>query len=149
MSMFTKKTNFKAMKADDVVAAYRKNVLIFWICHGLTAVILVGVAVALLMQKITLFNAALSAFFLVVLNYLLYVGRTYQYHMLNQIMNQYCDPVKAEKVFQKLHDSKVKKNHSLINIARAQCYQGKFAEALDTLQKVSRPKPDCILVFLY
>ena len=28
--MFTKKTNFKAMKADDVVAAYRKNVLIFW-----------------------------------------------------------------------------------------------------------------------
>ena len=149
MSMFTKKTNFKAMKADDVVAAYRKNVLIFWICHGLTAVILVGVAVALLMQKITLFNAALSAFFLVVLNYLLYVGRTYQYHMLNQIMNQYCDPVKAEKVFQKLHDSKVKKNHSLINIARAQCYQGKFAEALDTLQNVSRPKPDSILVFLY
>ena len=147
--MFTKKTNIKPMKADAIVAAYRKNVLVFWILHALTVVVLIGIAVAVLTQKMTLINAAFSAVFMVILNYLFYIGRTYQYHMLSQVLNQCCDPVKSEKVFRALYESKIKKNISLLNVARAQYYQGKFQQALDTLQNVTRPKADSIDVFVY
>lgn len=147
--MFTKKTNFKPMKADAIVAAYSKNVLVFWVVHALTVIGVLVVAALLLTQKITVINAGFSGIFLVALNYLLYAGRTYQYQMLNQILNQNCDPVKSEKVFQKLYDNKVKKNLSLLNVARAQYYQGKFQEGLDTLQNVSKPKADSIQIFVY
>lgn len=147
--MFTKKTNFKPMKADTIVASYGKNVLVFWVLHALTVVGVLAIAALLFMQKITAINAAFSALFLVVLNYLFYAGRTYQYQMMNQILNQYCDPVKSEKVYQKLYENKVKKNTSLLNVARAQYYQGKYQESLDTLQNVSKPKSDSIQIFLY
>ncbi len=147
--MFTKKTNFKPMKADTIVASYGKNVLVFWVLHALTVVGVLVIAALLFTQKITAINAAFSALFLVVLNYLFYAGRTYQYQMMNQILNQYCDPVKSEKVYQKLYENKVKKNISLLNVARAQYYQGKYQESLDTLQNVSKPKSDSIQIFLY
>lgn len=147
--MFTKKTNFKPMKADAIIADYRKNVLIFWVLHALTVVGVLILAALLLTQKLTPINAAFSGLFLVALNYLFYAGRTYQYQMLNQILNQTCDPVKSEKVFQKLYDNKVKKNLSLLNVARAQYYRGKYQESLDTLQNVSKPKADSIQIFMY
>lgn len=147
--MFTKKTNFKPMKADTIVASYGKNVLVFWVLHALTVVGVLAIATLLFTQQITAINAAFSALFLIVLNYLFYAGRTYQYQMMNQILNQYCDPVKSEKVYQKLYQNKVKKNTSLLNVARAQYYQGKYQESLDTLQNVSKPKSDSIQIFLY
>ena len=48
--MFTKKTNFKPMKADAVVSAYKRNVLILWVLHALTVVAFFVAAAFLVMQ---------------------------------------------------------------------------------------------------
>lgn len=147
--MFTKKTNFKPMKADAVVSAYKRNVLILWVLHALTVVAFFVVAAFLVMQKITLFNAFLSVMFLCVLNYLFYTGRRIQLHLLTNILNVNCDPVKFEKVFRKLSEARVNRGVCQLNIARGQYYAGKFEEALATLDAMARPKDNSMQIFLY
>ncbi len=147
--MFTKKTNFKPMKADDVVSAYKKNVLIFWVLHALTGVGAVVAAVLLLLQRITIVNAAFTIVFLVVLNYLFYTMRRIQLHLLNNILTNNCDPVKFEKVFQKLLEARANRDLCQLNIARGQYYAGKYEKALETLEAMARPKDNSPQIFLY
>lgn len=147
--MFTKKTNFKAMKADAVVSAYKKNILFFWILHALDAAAMVGVVIAFFLQKISVTNALFTGMFLCILHYLFYTGRKLQLHMLNSILNNCCDPVKSEKVFTKLLKAGVNRTICQLNIARAQYYKGDFQEALQTLQAMPRPKEGTLQIFLY
>ncbi|MGI5894137.1 MAG: hypothetical protein ACOX6P_06035 [Candidatus Merdivicinus sp.] len=147
--MFTKKTNFKAMKADAILSAYKKNILIFWVLHALTVVGAVIVAVMFFTGKSTITSSFFSVVFLCVLNYLFYTGRKLQFHMLNQVLNNNCDPIKFEKIFRGLEHSGMNKVDCQLNIARGQFYAGKPQEALDTLLAMPRPKEGTLQIFQY
>lgn len=147
--MFTKKTDFKAMKADAIVSAYRRNILIFWILHLLTLGVLALIAFAFFQKKLDLFNAVFAVVLVGIVNYIIWICRKVQLHYLANITNKSCDPVKAEKVYRQLLKSGVNRTTCLLQIARAQYYSGSFEEALATLQSMPRPREKSTDLLLY
>ncbi len=147
--MFTKKTDFKAMTADAIVSAYRRNVLIFWVLHFLTLAVLGFIVVSFVQKKLDLFNAIFAVILLCIVNYMIWIGRKVQLRYLTNITNKSCDPVKSEKVYRQLMKFGVNKTTCLLHIARAQYYSGKFEEALATLQSMTRPKEKTTDLMLY
>ena len=147
--MFTKKTDFKSMKADQIIASYKRNVLIFWILHVLSVPALGMLAYMALAGRMTLINAAFSGVVVCLFNYLLYAGRAMQYHALTRVLTNCCDPVKGEKVFGALAEGNIRKKESLLHKARCQFYRGDWEGALTALRAIERPKEKSPLVFQY